>query len=137
MRSSWDDTMATGNELIDQQHRGVVELLDELRSSDHASEDRARKALADLMDFTMTHFMAEERLMDDVGFPADRAVLMVKSHDEFKSYARLRVLEFRVGNTASLLPLAAYLNDWLTVHEFGADRLLADWIRNHDGRNAP
>ncbi len=53
---------------------------------------------------------------------------MVQQHHEFKSYARLCVLEFRVGNSASLLPLGTYLNDWLVVHEF-RERLIDRPVR--------
>jgi hemerythrin len=129
VESSWDESMATGNEMIDEQHQGVVKLLDELRASHLSSEARGRRALEDLMDFTLTHFVAEEVLMEQVAYPADRAAHMIEHHNEFKAYARLRVIEFRTGNMAAVLPLAAYLHDWLTVHEFGVDRLLADWIR--------
>jgi len=128
VKSTWDESMTTGNDLIDRQHREVVHLLDELRASHLSTPERGRRALDDLMTFVATHFIAEEHLMNHVDYPAAQADEMIRDHAQFTDYARLRVLEFRVGNHATLLPLAAYLYDWLTVHEFGMDRLLADWI---------
>jgi len=42
------------------------------------------------------------------------------------------VLEFRRGGVFSVMPLQAFLASWLTVHEFGLDRLLADFIRERE-----
>ena len=131
MAVTWDESMITGNELIDRQHREVVSLLDDLRASNLVAEDEGRRVLEKLMDFTVSHFVAEELLMSQFGYPATSAAAMIADHKEFKDYTRLRVLEFRMGNEASVLALHAFLFDWLTVHEFGMDRRLASWIRTH------
>jgi len=129
MLSSWDESLETGNELIDRQHREVVDLLDELRAAEAAPETEVLRVLDKMMEFTLFHFAAEEKLMTQVGYPADPSVEMVQQHREFTDYARLRVLEFRRGEMACVLPLHAFLDEWLKIHEFGMDRLLADWIR--------
>ena len=133
----WDESMATGNELIDTQHREVVRLLAVVRSSHLGPEDKGLEALDTVMDFVATHFLAEEGLMEEVAYPPAPTAQMIQQHAEFTDHARRRVLEFRIGNEASLLTLHSYLFDWLTVHEFGMDRLLADWIHAHDDGPLP
>jgi hemerythrin-like metal-binding protein len=123
--------METGNELIDRHHREIVHLLGELSRVYMAPEREVLRVLDGLMDFTLDHFLAEEALMREVRYPPSPAAAMIHSHAEFTDYARLRVLEFRMGNTASVLPLHGFLFDWLIHHEFGMDRLLANWIRDH------
>lgn len=122
--------LETGNELIDRQHKEIVGLLGELARAHMAQEQEALKVLDRLMSFTMDHFVAEEALMAEICYPVLQVEQMVRGHREFSDYARLRVLEFRMGNSASVLPLHAFLYDWLTMHEFGLDRQLANWIRD-------
>ena len=57
---------------------------------------------------------------------------MIEQHREFHAYPRFRVLEFRSGGLASVLPLQAFLAEWLTVHEFGLDKAFADFLRERD-----
>lgn len=136
MTSTWDESLETGNELIDRQHREVVDLLDELQEIDTAPEADVLRVLDKLMDFTVFHFTSEEMLMAQVSYPAISTEQMVEQHREFKDYARLRILEFRTGEMQSVLPLHAFLDEWLKVHEFGMDILLAQWIRTQNGEAA-
>ena len=132
MASTWNALMETGDPLIDAQHRDIVNLLDDLQASHLAPEVAGLRALDKLMDFTVTHFTAEESLMTRVGYPATEIERMVVGHRRFQDHARLRVLEFRMGNTATLLSLHAFLYDWLTEHEFGLDSILVEWIHAQD-----
>ncbi|MDR3687335.1 MAG: hemerythrin domain-containing protein [Coriobacteriia bacterium] len=136
MASTWDESLETGNELIDRQHREVVGLLDELASIETGTESEVLHVLDRLMDFTLTHFAAEEALMTEVRYPELLTEEMCLQHREFTDYARLRVLEFRTGEMISVLPLHKFLDKWLKTHEFDLDRLLANWIRQRNGRSA-
>lgn len=133
--STWDESLLVGNELIDRQHREVVGLLDELLAVEIGTEAEVLGILGHLMEFTLTHFAAEEELMTEVAYPEALTEDMCQQHREFKDYARLRVLEFRTGEMLSVRPLHRFLDEWLKVHEFGLDRLLADWIRTRNGRS--
>lgn len=130
--STWDESLETGNELIDRQHRELIAFLDELQEVAADSESDVLRMLDKVMDFTIYHFHSEEELMALVKYPAVPTRLMTEQHQEFKSYARLRVLEFRAGDMVSVQPLASFIEEFLKVHEFGMDRLLADWIREHN-----
>jgi len=128
--STWDESLETGNQLIDDQHRQVVHLLDELRFISEGPEAEVLRVLASVMDFTLVHFSAEELLMSEVEYPAELRDQMIHQHREFTDYARLRIVEFRLGEMQCVGQLHAFLDEWLKVHEFGMDRLLADWIKN-------
>lgn len=130
--AGWDVCLETGNERIDQEHRDIVGLLGELSNAHMAPERDALRVLDRLMEFTLDHFVAEEQLMAEIGYPTLATEEMVRGHREFTDYARLRVLEFRMGNTASVLPLHGFLYDWLTAHEFALDCKLANWIRDRE-----
>jgi hemerythrin-like metal-binding protein len=134
--SSWDDSLETGNELIDRQHHELVAFLDELKEVGATSDAEVLRMLDKVMDFTLEHFHAEEDLMTQVNYPPLPTRQMVEEHQEFKSYARLRVIEFRRGELLNVLPLQSFIEESLKVHEFGIDRLLADWMREQKGTSA-
>jgi len=132
---TWDESLATGNELIDRQHREVVKLLDRLAEVQGGSEPEVLGALDQLIAFASLHFTAEEQLMEEVGYPSVLAEEMITQHRDFSAYARMRVLEFRRGETECVCQLHGFMDEWLKVHEFGLDRLLADWIRGRNGHH--
>jgi len=129
---NWDLSYETGHKEIDSQHRQLLALVQKLQSAEadsHDSRDVILGVLSHLMDFTVLHFAMEEGLMRQVEYPAPATEQMIEQHREFTSYARLRVLEFRKGEMPSILPLQRFLAEWLTLHEIGLDKLLADFIR--------
>jgi len=134
-RPTWDDSMMTGDAHIDEQHRRVLDLVDKLEAAEtqeHSPSTTIYSILDELMTFTQIHFISEEHLMLRVEYPTAPTDEMLAQHQEFKNYARLRVLEFRHHNHASVLPLLSYLTEWLVAHEFGLDRKLVDWIRENE-----
>jgi hemerythrin len=137
MGVTWEEAFETGHAEIDQQHRELLALVDDLESAQEESPQTLLRVLQHVMDFTHTHFLMEEVLMVEVGYPSRASEEMIAQHAEFTSYARLRVLEFRKGAPVSVLPLQSFLAEWLTRHEFGLDRLLADFIRRQARESAP
>jgi hemerythrin-like metal-binding protein len=132
MAVTWDSSYETGDPSIDLQHRELLAIVHELEAAEaevHHSHEAILRVLGHVMDFALSHFLMEEELMVQVGYPSPAFDEMVEQHREFTSYARLRVLEFRSGDLGSVLPLHAFLTDWLVVHEFGLDRLFADFLR--------
>lgn len=128
----WDSSHETGHAEIDFQHRellGIVMTLQSAEENTHGSPDVILSVLAHFMDFTVSHFMMEEELMAKVEYPEEPRQHMIGQHREFTSYSRLRVLEFRKGELLSVLPLQAFLAEWLAAHEFGMDKQLAEYIR--------
>jgi hemerythrin len=128
----WDDAYITGSDDIDRQHRELLHIVDELGTVEvetQGSRQAILGVLTHITDFAISHFLMEEDLMQRVAYPAAATESMVAQHREFTSYARMRVLEFRKGELISVRPLRAFLCEWLTLHEFGLDRVLADFIR--------
>jgi len=133
MSATWDASMETGDPHMDRQHREIIELVDRLDSigGDDASwMMHAHDILDRVMDLTVTHFTTEELVMVRVGYPDDAQQRMLEQHNDFKAYARIRVLEFRAGDRSALVLLPGFLRMWLVAHEFGLDRELVSWIRS-------
>jgi hemerythrin len=128
MIKSWDKSLETGNEQIDNQHRELIKLIDYLNEPQR-NDDDVLKLLDKVFEFTVVHFLSEEELMRRVNYPPDEIKVMVEQHHEFKSYVRLRILEFRLGRKLDIKSFKLFVENFLKVHEFGLDRRLADWIR--------
>jgi hemerythrin len=132
MSVSWNPSYETGNTAIDLQHRELLAMVDELelaQAGAHSSRDVILKVLDRVMDFASTHFVMEEKLMDEIGYPSPAREEMIEQHRDFTSYVRQRVLEFHNGELDTVLPLREFLSERLTAHEFGRDKRLADFIR--------
>ncbi len=132
----WDPSYETGNAAIDAEHRQLLSIVDQLETSDvdtHQSRDVIIGVLSHCMDSTLAHFIMEEQLMVEVGYPDAQRREMIEQHRGFTHYARLRVLEFRTGGPSSVLTLQTFLADWLIIHEFGLDKQFAEFMREQAG----
>ena len=132
MVRGWDESLETGNAIIDSQHRQLISLIDAL-TDEPKSANKILRLLNEVMDFTIIHFLSEEELMTDVNYPRDATRTMADQHKDFKAYARLRILEFRQDKSFNIIPFQSFVMNRLKVHEFELDRQLADWIRQQNG----
>ncbi len=71
MPISWTKDLDTGIELIDEQHRKIVELINQLehahRGSDYKS-DLVRSVIDECVQYTMSHFAFEEEIQQVAGY---------------------------------------------------------------------
>ena len=111
--TEWTPDLATGNALLDEQHKAIFEWLAELQSA--ASEERTlfgAYAITRLKNFTRTHFAAEEALMKEAGFPG--LAEHITEHEAFR--ARLAEIHLKsIGEDVSP-ETVRFLTDWLTHH---------------------
>ena len=71
MRAEYDESLVTGNEMIDTQHRELIDKINKLLESCETSKDKlvAVKTLDYLADYTEFHFGEEERLQESIQYP--------------------------------------------------------------------
>ena len=87
----WTDQLSIGIDVIDQQHRRIVEYinqLDDARSSGHSREEIGNLINA-LADYTISHFGFEESLQEEANYPFSR------SHKKVHELFTARVSEFQ------------------------------------------
>lgn len=118
----WKDSYLTGFENIDNQHKKLVEIINNLFDSISKKEKQEiiDQSLKQLVDYTFTHFKLEEELMlryRYVDFANHR-----KEHllfvDKIKGFAA----DFKTGNNKVMLDIINYLKDWLLNHIMLTDR---------------
>ncbi len=88
MRAEFDDSLVTGNEMIDGQHKELIDKINKLLDSCETSKDKlvAIKTLDYLADYTEFHFGEEEKLQEDIQYPGIEA--HKKEHDKLREVVK-------------------------------------------------
>lgn len=132
----WDSELETGDALVDQQHRDIHDLCNELVSVESSAAE-IMSVLDRLIDHVLTHFATEEDLMQRESYPPELAAKHIAQHRELTEGARQKVLEFRSGTLTSTGPLLEFLRDWIASHVAEHDRGLIEYVRARNGLGSP
>jgi hemerythrin len=124
------ENLETGNPLIDEQHRQLISVVNDLFSAcKQARVEQIESTLDFLMYYAAKHFFDEEVLQMQYGYPgyaAHRA-----RHDEFKMTVRNFAAELKENGPGEDLAdrVAACIGDWFINHVLTEDIKLAQHIR--------
>lgn len=142
----WKDEYATGNELVDNDHKQIFYLVGSvLESSRIKNKDKNELAISFLADYTVKHFAREEELMKESAFPDTEA--HTQEHRDFHAVAVQLQADFDNGGYAlgeleahpETQHLSKFIHDvviiWLTEHVMGSDKKLADHYREWTQKN--
>ena len=115
----WDETMRTGDETSDTQHRELIRQMNMLLSAMAVGEGTAQIApLPDfLANYTVAHFRQEEELMETYHCPA--AAANKTAHTEFlKKFGDYtsQLKDSASGSSAASIQLLRELSGWLLNH---------------------
>ena len=131
--AEWDDAYVLGHATIDDHHRRMfvlVQDLGEMLNLENAG-DRWLQAATTLIDHTNRHFEYEEQVMEEAAYPA--AAVHRTQHTEllgelehFCAHPHLSLLHGRDRESRGL----SFLLQWLSEHVNHSDRKLADWLRS-------
>ena len=130
MRAEFDDTLITGNEMIDTQHRELIDRINQLLESCENGNDKlaAIKMMDYLADYTEFHFSAEEKLQEEINYPGIKEHR--QKHDELRKVVAdlTRMLEEEEGpSDAFVAQVQKDVIDWLYTHIKGFDRSVAEY----------
>jgi len=111
---SWDPSLSIGIDVIDNQHRRIVEYLNELDAA-NVTRDRNKVShvLTGLIDYTKTHFTFEESLLEKSGYPLSDSHRRV--HETFVSHINTYRERHDRGEDITR-QLMSELRIWLTNH---------------------
>ena len=117
----WASVMSVGITQFDNEHKKLVDMVNNLYDAIKVGKANAviGKILDDLIAYTGTHFSAEERLMQQYGYPgtakhkAEHAALVKQVLDIQKNFKEGKALPQN---------LLQFLKDWLMKHILGEDK---------------
>ncbi|MEI6557067.1 MAG: hemerythrin family protein [Rhodospirillaceae bacterium] len=128
MRFEWTSDLETGVDVIDDDHKLIIDLYNRIYYYYNNESDilLLERAISDFRFLFSLHFLKEENFMIEIGYP------------DFESHAReheamVRLLNKFTGNARdkeeSCHKIAFLVLQWLTSHLEGADRRLAAFTR--------
>lgn len=139
MYAKFDDSLVTGNEMIDSQHKELIEKINALLRSCSEEPDKkaAMKMLDYLAEYTEFHFDAEEKLQQEIGYPGYAE--HKKKHEELRRVVEELhdMLEEQEGPSDEFAQqVRTQVVDWLYYHIKGFDRSVAEFkfMRDNDAR---
>lgn len=122
------DEFLTGIEQIDTEHRNLFEIADRLYTLKHEEfipdkYDNIREILAELKDYTMTHFEHEEAYMASIGYK--RMFTQKSQHDALRELINDWDLDAIDENQdESIDEILKTITDWLVNHILNEDKLI-------------
>ena len=130
MRAEFDETLVTGNEMIDGQHKELIDKINKLLDSCEVGNDKltAIKTLDYLADYTDFHFGEEEKLQESISYPGIEQ--HKKEHENLRRVVEElhEMLEEQEGPTeAFVAQVQENVINWLYNHIKGFDRSVAEY----------
>ncbi len=129
----WKESYSVGVELLDNQHKGLIALINRLSS---APIDRVTmgKVFDELKMYVKEHFAAEEQLLEKVNFKD--LVAHKKEHKHFEQW--LSAVNQTYGMAATSPELISesvneFLCGWLINHILSSDMSYKDVVNNNQG----
>ena len=130
MRAEFDESLVTGNEMIDTQHKELIDKINKLLDSCETSKEKvvAVKTLDYLADYTEFHFGEEEKLQESINYPA--IAEHIKEHDKLRAVVKdlYNMLEEEEGPSEAFVEqVNKNVIEWLYRHIKGFDRSVAEY----------
>ena len=130
MRAEFDESLVTGNEMIDTQHKELIDKINKLLDSCETAKEKlaAIKMLDYLADYTEFHFGEEEKLQADIQYPGMEE--HKKEHEKLRAVVQdlYSMLEEEEGpSDAFVEQVNKNVIEWLYRHIKGFDRSVAEY----------
>lgn len=129
---AWDDSLLTGNALVDMQHQRLFERVSDLvRSCENGSStEQLQDMLEFLSNYVIRYFTDEEALQLEYGYPDYERHR--QQHEDFKLKVRELVNRFSDGGSSEELSrdVNRTLVRWLVQHIQSQDKKIVEHIRS-------
>jgi hemerythrin-like metal-binding protein len=121
----WSDDYSVGIQSIDEEHRGLILLINRFGDALFVSKSKKEvaKAFEQLLDYTVNHFRNEEELMEKYNYPE------IKQHIQDHHRLTQEVLELN-KDKQYVFPdnIIEFLKSWLINHILEVDRRLGEFL---------
>ena len=138
---TWTTKFECGIKLIDDQHRGLVELVNEMfnhvTGNDTQEHNYFKRVINDAVSYVKTHFATEEKLMLATKF--EGYAEHKKEHDSFVLAVVENIKDYEAGKRLTLSSFTRFLKDWVLSHIALMDKKYFDYFkkvasRKEDGK---
>ncbi len=137
MKLEFDKSLVTGNDMIDEQHKELIGKIDKLLAccEEGGEKVQAIKMLDYLAEYTEYHFGEEEKLQEQVSYPAIKE--HKAQHEQFKKAVEElheMLMEEEGPTDAFVAAVKKNVVDWLFNHIKNLDQALAAYVQKETGK---
>ena len=131
MSVEWNEDLATGIGVIDNQHKEIFRRINAL--IDACKSGKGKDAVADILSFlesyVLEHFAAEEKIQRDFIYPGYKEHKAM--HDAFMTDVAMLKQQFAEKGPSLIMVLTTkeVVVDWLLHHIMKVDRQLGDYLK--------
>lgn len=113
---TWDQSYAVKVERCDAEHRKLFDITNALYDAMRAGKGRTviQQVVAELSDYTQTHFRAEEALMERAKYPGLAGHQL--EHQKFVARVKEFQKDLDAGTGGNSVAVLEFLKDWLAKH---------------------
>lgn len=118
----WLESYNTGIKEIDNQHKGIVDILNRLYNAfiDKEANNILNEILDNLLQYADYHFKTEEKYFHV--FKYEEKEEHIKEHKDFVIDIKQFYCDFKTGKAAVTYKIMTFLGDWLLKHINGSDQ---------------
>ena len=126
---SWGPQLVLGMDNIDEQHKELVSLLNQLHKAMKLKKgsQTSVEVLNRLFDYTQYHFKTEEEMFSLYDYP--EALVHTEIHDRLKAKVASFKKDFDDGKLSLTMDLMDMLTDWLQHHIMETDRKYVSFLK--------
>jgi len=135
---TWSNSLSCGIKLIDDQHKGLVLLVNDLFkhvTGNQTQEDKYfSKVIHETIKYIKVHFATEEKIMiatKYAGFAEHK-----KAHDSFTLTVIQKVMDYNEGKIITLSSLTKFLKGWILSHIAIMDKEFFEYLKTIASRKA-
>ena len=115
---AWDDKFNTGNELIDNQHKELIRLTNELYNACLSGKEAIKNIFPDTMkrmvNYVKFHFDAEQKYLEQINYPDFS--MHIKMHEELVKKILDAVQNYQDNNKFTPIQFVKTLREWVLSH---------------------
>ena len=127
----WTDKLSCGIKLIDEQHKSLVDLVNEMFNhvtGNYVQEkDYFNRVIQKVVRYIKTHFASEEQIMLAVKFSGYTE--HKEEHDNFVLAVVENICDYNAGRRFTLSSFTRFLKDWILSHIALVDKQYVEYLK--------
>ena len=134
----WTDKFACGIRLIDDQHRGLVDLINEMFN--HVTGNQVQehsyfsRVIHQTVEYVKKHFSTEEKILYAAKFAGYEE--HKKEHENFIRAIIENTYAYEAGKRLTLVNFTRFLKDWVLSHIALMDKQYFEYLKKIAARNS-
>jgi hemerythrin len=128
---TWNDSYSVSVKSMDDQHKKIFALINQLHDAMSAGKGKLAvgPVLNEMLDYTRTHFTAEEKVLEKLAYPG-----LPEQKKEHAIYIA-KIVEMQkkldAGSLTVSIEASQFLRDWLTNHIMVVDKKYGSFVSSH------